>query len=814
MSGTNEPVPLDPAKLVFATLSDPGRARTENQDASALLINVAGERLAIVADGMGGHRGGETASKLCIDTLGRAFRDPHGTPEERLRRGLELANEEVYSAALSNPDLKGMGTTAVALLFGPGTRGVWLAWVGDSRCYRLRDGALERLTRDHSLMAEWLEMGVIAPADVENHPRKHELTRAIGQSPDVQVEVARVELRAGDRFLLCSDGIHTPVPERVLKATVGSQTPEDAVRALVDRANGNGGPDNATAVVVEVPAAAITADAIEQPPEVALELELPPPKHNVVARGRDPREDSFRLETTSLTPPKTEPTPPELPPPLPKPASPRGRDAREDSFQVDTSAFGPPKPEEEPELPPPPPKPALPRGRDARDDSFKVDLSTFGPPQPEEAPELPPAPPAPVAPPRAAAATEALEASFTLDVEAPSTAGSAAIDAALAELSAARSAAVQTPAAPERAADPNAPELPLVFETNAAPEAPPRAESPPGAAAGEDSFADLLGDDPPVRATPAKAKSVPVEFGAGGAFGAPVADDSPVLAPTPSRAIHIPLMTPVRARRGLHAPSVLAGLGIGALVAVCAAGGWIYTEMRRPPAPAPAPAVAHRARAASPPEARVEPVRPAPIPVPAPAAPPAAAGEATPPAPAPAPVPAPAPAMVRAPEVTPAAPAPTPAPAPVQVTGVPKQTPTTVVIVRPGAATASPPAAPAPTAAAALPSSAGFELAPPVRKFVDDWLRAQATHDAGLYTSLGFRELPTELAGTFATRDSYKLLAASIDEERSTPDLVYLRVVVSYAFKDATGRFRTQDEERMILRNSGAALHFEGRWQQ
>ena len=124
------------------------------------------------------------------------------------------------------------------------------------------------------------------------------------------------------------------------------------------------------------------------------------------------------------------------------------------------------------------------------------------------------------------------------------------------------------------------------------------------------------------------------------------------------------------------------------------------------------------------------------------------------------------------------------------------------------------PAAPDPSASAPLPSADGFELAPPVRHFVEDWLRAQATHDSALYNSLGFRDLPTDLAGTWTTRDAYKLVAASVDEERSSADLVYLRLVVSYAFRDATGRFRTQDEERMILRTTPTGLRFEGRWQQ
>src|SRR5258705_7535085 len=275
MSDPREPVALDPTKLVEATASDPGKVRTENQDALSAQKNVAGERLFVISDGMGGQRGGETAAKLCIETLSRAFRDPHGAPEERLRRGLELANEEVYSHALSQPELKGMGTTAVALLFSIGTRGAWLAWIGDSRCYRLRGGTLEKLTRDHSLMAEWVEMGVIRPEEVENHPRRGELTRAIGQAPDVAVEVVRVDLQPGDRFMLCSDGIHVPVPEPSLKAAPARHPPPEAGPTLSDRANTNGGPDNATVVIVDVPPEAFHEDAHERVPEVALELELP-----------------------------------------------------------------------------------------------------------------------------------------------------------------------------------------------------------------------------------------------------------------------------------------------------------------------------------------------------------------------------------------------------------------------------------------------------------------------------------------------------------------------------------------------------------
>ena len=288
-------------------------------------------------------------------------------------------------------------------------------------------------------------------------------------------------------------------------------------------------------------------------------------------------------------------------------------------------------------------------------------------------------------------------------------------------------------------------------------------------------------------------------------------------------------MTPVRKRRGLHAPSMLAGLAVGAVVAAIAVGGWIFsartqwsaqapaarapaphpTASARVPvpaprqAPAPAPAVAPVPAPAPPPEAE-----PAPAPAPAPQA----VARAVTPAPLPPPVtppPAPAPDAKAA-----AVPAPTPAPVPIPAADAPRPPPTTVVIVRPQGPTPTSPATAADGSPVTIPTAAGFELDTSVRRFVDDWLRAQETHDAPLFNSLGFRELPSELLGTWATRDAYRLVAADVDEERSTHDLVYLRLVVSYAFRDASGRFRTQDEERIILRSADGRLRFEGRWQQ
>jgi PPM family protein phosphatase len=731
MSDAAEPLPLDPPKLAVATLSDPGRVRPENQDAVAVLANVSNERMVAVVDGMGGNNGGETAAKVCLETLARVFREPHGKPEERLRRGLELANEEVYAHALSKPDLKGMGTTAVALVFGAGTSGVWLAWIGDSRCYQLRDGNLTVLTRDHSLMAEWVKMGVLQADEVESHPRRHELTRVVGLSPDVQVELVRVDVRVGDRFLLCSDGVHSLVPERLLKAGLsGPHSPEEAARQLVDRANANGGSDNATVAVVEIVAEAVR-EGVEQPPEVPLELELPKA------------------------------------PALPEPAP------TERVFEL---ADG--------------------------DDTEPLEIPAA-------------AEPAPAAPPD----------DLGIEIE-PTAHSSAAIDAALAELAAARTETAA--AAPEPAQKPSSEDsmfgLSMKFDMET-PSAEP--ETPPA----ETSFADLMGDEPPASApepappaqlgrplTPPRSAPVPEpDFSSPG-----------LVAPPPSRAVRIPLMTPVRKRRGLHAASLLTGVAAGAAVVGIGIAGWLYVQSRpvagsaQTAAAVPRPQPSHTS---PPPAVRVTPPPPPPqvTPPPEPAPAPAPEPEPSPAAPEPTaerpaePPPAPAPTSAVTPQPHPA-PAQVPAaPAPIEVPAPPAPQPTTVVIVRPAnpQPPATIPAAPDGTPMPQpLPTSTSFELPPPVHRFVDDWLRAQETHDSQLFSSLGFPTLPGELAGTWSTRNAYRLVAASIDEERSTPDVVYLRVVLSYAFTDSTGRFRTQDEERMILHTSGNKLRFEGRWSQ
>jgi hypothetical protein len=261
----------------------------------------------------------------------------------------------------------------------------------------------------------------------------------------------------------------------------------------------------------------------------------------------------------------------------------------------------------------------------------------------------------------------------------------------------------------------------------------------------------------------------------------------------------------VRRRRGLDATSLAVGVTTTLLVLGLGFALWSYTVARRTPAE---PAVQPAPRSA--------PARTAPAP--RPSAPPAAARER---APAPAP-PAPAPAVVpRATNAAQPSAALTPALAPSAVAPPTAAAPAKSAPAKPAPALAAPPAQAAPPAAAAAPalvqqdfSLASFELPPAVEHFLGDWLDALAADDRAQLGALGFPNEPSTLAGSAGHRDGFRLAAADIDETRSHGGRVYLRVVVSYAFTDASGRFRTQDEQRLILSEAGGRLRFEGRWQQ
>lgn len=237
-------------KIQSAVLSDVGLVRQENQDSSAALPEL---RLFVVADGMGGHVGGKRASETAVETL----REHYGaTPAagaaaaDRLREAVVRANRRIFETAASDESLHGMGTTLVALLVDEDR--ATIAHVGDSRAYRLRDGRVEQLTADHSLVADLLRGHEISEDEAKVHPYRHVLTRALGTASEVEVETREVDVRAGDVYVLCTDGVSGMVGEEQLEQLIVAHRadPDELCRSLVDAAKAGGGRDNATVVVV------------------------------------------------------------------------------------------------------------------------------------------------------------------------------------------------------------------------------------------------------------------------------------------------------------------------------------------------------------------------------------------------------------------------------------------------------------------------------------------------------------------------------------------------------------------------------------
>lgn len=239
-------------RIDSVSLSDIGRVRQANEDSFGEFRNAAGARLFIVADGMGGHRGGATASRTAVEIIGREFEDQSFTTPESLAEAIRIANRCVHERALENPELRGMGTTAVCLLLTSHREGC-VAHVGDSRVYRFRDRNLELLTEDHSVVATLVRQGLISAEEADTHPRRNEILRSIGVEPEVEVEIQRIEIDPGDRFLLCSDGLTGLVPDAEIAILMEKDTLESATRSLVDAANECGGNDNITVQIAAIP---------------------------------------------------------------------------------------------------------------------------------------------------------------------------------------------------------------------------------------------------------------------------------------------------------------------------------------------------------------------------------------------------------------------------------------------------------------------------------------------------------------------------------------------------------------------------------
>lgn len=246
---TERPSPRYTLKVSRA--SDAGRVRDQNEDAYCEERLPNGNSLYAVADGIGGNEGGEVASALAIATLVEVLKSP-GPVAAKLRDGFHEANRRILSMQRAlGQSVRGMGTTLTALVLSPTTGEGHIAHLGDSRLYRLRDGALALLTEDHSMAAELVRAGRLDPALASSHPQRHVLTRALGMGPEVVPDEALLDGKPDDLYLLATDGLTAALTDDdVAQAVVGVEAFDDVAPTLVARANAYGGPDNVTVVAV------------------------------------------------------------------------------------------------------------------------------------------------------------------------------------------------------------------------------------------------------------------------------------------------------------------------------------------------------------------------------------------------------------------------------------------------------------------------------------------------------------------------------------------------------------------------------------
>jgi serine/threonine protein phosphatase PrpC len=241
-----------------AVATHTGRKRRHNEDAY-----VCAPPLFAIADGMGGARAGEVASSLAAGAVEAG--EANGNGKERVAALIQSANRRVYERSSSDAEVAGMGTTMTVALVEDAT--VTFGHVGDSRAYVLRDGVLEQLTDDHSLVAELVRGGKLSAEEAEHHPQRSVITRALGTDPDVDVDTFAVEARQGDVFILCSDGLTDMVGDEEIGEVLdeGRGNLEEAAKELVRRANKAGGQDNITVIAFEM------TDEPEEPDEQTLE---------------------------------------------------------------------------------------------------------------------------------------------------------------------------------------------------------------------------------------------------------------------------------------------------------------------------------------------------------------------------------------------------------------------------------------------------------------------------------------------------------------------------------------------------------------
>jgi serine/threonine protein phosphatase PrpC len=264
-------------KMRVSARTDVGRVRTTNEDGLAVNDLASGEQIDVtgadkaldvqergvllaLSDGMGGHQAGEIASALVLESLQAALQqEARGPIHTQLEEAVQRANQTVMNAAIAD-NRRGMGATLTAVF----VRGAeaYIAEVGDSRAYLLRNGRLRQITRDQSLVQLMVDHGVMSAEEAKRSASKNVILQAMGLAPDVRVAIARLELRRNDRFLLCSDGVTNEVSDEELKETLTGSVPRAACETMISLANERGGRDNSTVIVAD-----LSGDGLELPDE-------------------------------------------------------------------------------------------------------------------------------------------------------------------------------------------------------------------------------------------------------------------------------------------------------------------------------------------------------------------------------------------------------------------------------------------------------------------------------------------------------------------------------------------------------------------
>jgi len=309
-------------RLRFGARSDVGLTREGNEDAM-----YAGPQLLAVADGMGGHAAGEVASRVVIETLAPLDESPpDGDVTAAMRRAVETANAYLRDMVAADSALEGMGTTLTALLWVQQTLG--LVHIGDSRAYLLRDGNLEQITHDHTLVQTLIDQGRITPDEANTHPQRSWITNALDGRSDIELDLSIRDVRAGDRYLVCSDGLSSYVSEQTIAEALGAGDPQAACDGLVDLALRAGGLDNITCIVADI----VDEDANGERPIVGGAAAQPDGSSPAVANVGT-RSDSPAARAAAIQP-RREPAPPAQEPPASSeprhatPSAPRSRMSR------------------------------------------------------------------------------------------------------------------------------------------------------------------------------------------------------------------------------------------------------------------------------------------------------------------------------------------------------------------------------------------------------------------------------------------------------------------------------------------------------